>query len=164
MVWIIGLLTFILVVNCLFLCLLVLAQKPKKDTGGGLAFGGGASDALFGAGSGDLFTKMTKYATVVFFVLTLTLSILNAQQARRKGGDPRLRVSQAERQADIPISTRPAPAAAAASTTASNAISLLNTGLMSKFTNSPSSTASATTASPAQTPTAAKPKADEEKK
>jgi preprotein translocase subunit SecG len=165
MVWLIGLLTFILVVNCFFLCLLVLAQKPKKDTGGGLAFGGGASDALFGAGSGDLFTKMTKYATVVFFVLTLTLSILNAQQARRKGGDPRLRVSQAERQADMPISTKPGAAAAAAPAPSTNLTTTsTNTGLMSKFTNPLSSASSATTAPPAQAPAAAKPKADEEKK
>src|SRR5215470_13299868 len=121
MLWLIGLLTFILVVNCFFLCLLVLAQKPKKDTGGGLAFGGGASDALFGAGSGDLFTKMTKYATVIFFILTLTLSILNAQQSRRRGGDPRLKVSQAERQADLPVAAKPAapaPGSTAPSVTA----------------------------------------------
>jgi preprotein translocase subunit SecG len=171
--WLIGLLTFILVVNCLFLCLLVLAQKPKKDTGGGLAFGGGASDALFGAGSGDLFTKMTKYATVIFFVLTLTLSILNAQQARRKGGDPRLRVSLAERQGDLPIAAKPAaptapgvPGATTNSTnptlTVSNPVSMLNTSLVSKFTNPTAATT--TTAPPAQAPTAAKPKAEEEKK
>jgi preprotein translocase subunit SecG len=168
MIWLIGLLTFILVVNCLFLCLLVLAQKPKKDTGGGLAFGGGASDALFGAGSGDLFTKMTKYATVIFFILTLTLSILNAQQARRKGGDPRLRVSQAERQGDMPIAPKPVAAAApntpAAATPATNAalgtnnpLSMLST----KLTNPVNSATGTTTAPPVTAPATAKPKADE---
>ena len=49
----IAFLTFILVVNCLLLILLVLVQLPKKEAGAGVAFGGGATDALFGAGSGN---------------------------------------------------------------------------------------------------------------
>ena len=69
----IGLLTFIMVVDCAILVALVLIQLPKKDTGGGLAFGGGATDALFGAGSGNALTKMTKYATGIFFLLTLSI-------------------------------------------------------------------------------------------
>jgi preprotein translocase subunit SecG len=76
--------TILLVLDCLFLMLLVLVQLPKKEAGMGQAFGGAATDALFGAGSGNALTKMTKYATVVFFVLTLSLSILNAQQNRSK--------------------------------------------------------------------------------
>src|SRR5258705_11538166 len=82
--FLIGLLTVVLVLNCLLLILLVLVQLPKKDAGAGMAFGGAATDALFGAGSGNALTKMTKYATVVFFVLTLSLSLLNASQARNK--------------------------------------------------------------------------------
>jgi preprotein translocase subunit SecG len=84
MMWIIGLLTFVLIVDCLFLMLLVLVQLPKKEAGLGQAFGGGATDALFGAGSGNALTKLTKYATGIFFVLTLSLSILHAQQAKSK--------------------------------------------------------------------------------
>ncbi len=76
--------TILLVLDCLFLTLLVLVQLPKKEAGMGQAFGGAATDALFGAGSGNALTKMTKYATVVFFVLTLSLSILNAQQTKAK--------------------------------------------------------------------------------
>jgi protein translocase SecG subunit len=64
--------------------LLVLVQLPKKEAGMGQAFGGAATDALFGAGSGNALTKMTKYATAVFFLLTLSLSLLNASQARGK--------------------------------------------------------------------------------
>jgi preprotein translocase subunit SecG len=84
MMWIVGILTFILIVDCLFLMLLVLVQLPKKEAGLGQAFGGGATDALFGAGSGNALTKLTKYATGIFFVLTLSLSILHAQQAKSK--------------------------------------------------------------------------------
>ena len=84
MMWIIGILTFVLIVDCLFLMLLVLVQLPKKEAGLGQAFGGGATDALFGAGSGNALTKLTKYATGIFFVLTLSLSILHAQQAKAR--------------------------------------------------------------------------------
>jgi preprotein translocase subunit SecG len=84
MMWLIGILTVFLILDCLFLMLLVLVQLPKKEAGMGQAFGGAATDALFGAGSGNALTKMTKYATVVFFVLTLSLSLLNASQARNK--------------------------------------------------------------------------------
>ena len=85
MMWIIGILTVFLILDCLFLMLLVLVQLPKKEAGMGQAFGGAATDALFGAGSGNALTKMTKYATVIFFVLTLVLTILNAKAARNKG-------------------------------------------------------------------------------
>jgi protein translocase SecG subunit len=85
MMWIIGILTVFLILDCLFLMLLVLVQLPKKEAGMGQAFGGAATDALFGAGSGNALTKMTKYATAIFFVLTLTLTILNAKAARNKG-------------------------------------------------------------------------------
>src|SRR5436309_13617841 len=77
-------LTVVLVLDCLILVLLVLVQLPKKEAGMGQAFGGAATDALFGAGSGNALTKMTKYAMTVFFVLTLSLSIMNAQQNKGK--------------------------------------------------------------------------------
>src|SRR5687767_2181671 len=82
MMWIIGILTVFLILDCLFLMLLVLVQLPKKEAGLGQAFGGGATDALFGAGSGNALTKLTKYATGIFFVMTLSLSILHAHQSR----------------------------------------------------------------------------------
>ena len=60
--FIIGLLTLVMVFDCIILIFLVLIQLPKKDAGAGLAFGAGATDALFGAGSGTVLTKITKYA------------------------------------------------------------------------------------------------------
>jgi preprotein translocase subunit SecG len=76
MSFIVGILTVFLVLNCALLILLILIQLPKKDAGAGLAFGGGAADALFGAGSGNVLTKVTKYSTVIFFVLSLFLGYL----------------------------------------------------------------------------------------
>jgi preprotein translocase subunit SecG len=74
--FIIVLFTLAMVLDCVVLIGLVLIQLPKKDTGGGLAFGGGASDALFGAGSGNVLTKITKYAATLFFILAVILSVM----------------------------------------------------------------------------------------
>jgi len=78
MSFLIGLLTVVLVLNCLLLILLVLIQLPKKEAGAGIAFGGAATDALFGAGTGNVLTKVTKYATVVFFLLAMVLSVMQS--------------------------------------------------------------------------------------
>jgi preprotein translocase subunit SecG len=78
----IGFLTAILILNSLFLILLILIQLPKKEAGAGVAFGGGATEALFGAGSGTVLTKVTKYCAGIFMVLALVLSVLNSQRAR----------------------------------------------------------------------------------
>ena len=77
MAFIVGILTFVIVLNAILLILLVLVQLPKKDAGAGMAFGGGTADALFGAGSGNALTKITKYAVVVFLLLALFLGYLH---------------------------------------------------------------------------------------
>jgi preprotein translocase subunit SecG len=74
--FLIGLFTVVMVLDCAVLIFLVLIQLPKKDAGAGLAFGGGATDALFGAGSGNVLTKITKYAATTFFVLAVVLSVM----------------------------------------------------------------------------------------
>jgi len=107
---VIWLLTFFLVLNCLLLILLVLIQLPKKEAGLGQAFGGAATDALFGAGSGNALTKMTKYSAGIFFALTLLISLLQGHQARAKNADPRAKLTSADKLAAI------APAAPAANT------------------------------------------------
>src|ERR1700729_3635268 len=76
MSFLVGILTVAMVFNCAILILLILIQLPKKDAGAGLAFGGGAADALFGAGSGNALTKITKYAAIVFFAIAIFLGYL----------------------------------------------------------------------------------------
>ena len=78
MVVLIWLLTVVMVLDCVALVLLVLIQLPKKEAGAGLAFGGSATDALFGAGSGNVMTKITKYAAGIFFVLAIVLSMMQS--------------------------------------------------------------------------------------
>lgn len=120
MVFFIGLLTFILVLNCLVLSLLVLIQLPKKDAGAGLAFGGAATDALFGAGSGNMLTKITKYAAILFFVLAIGLGMLQTAFSKRSTSDFTRQLEQQARQpaagmVQPPVET-PAPAVVPAMT------------------------------------------------
>ena len=86
MSFIAGLLTAVLVLDSLFLILLILVQLPKKEAGVGQAFGGGATDALFGAGTGNALTKMTKYAATIFLGLCLVLYIMGGAARRGTSG------------------------------------------------------------------------------
>ena len=80
----IGLLSLLLFIVCLLLCLLVLIQLPKKEAGMGQAFGGGATDALFGAGAGNALTKMTKYSAGSFLILCVIIAWLSAYNSHSK--------------------------------------------------------------------------------
>ncbi|MEO5802987.1 MAG: preprotein translocase subunit SecG [Verrucomicrobiota bacterium] len=104
----IGVLTALMVLDCLLLILLVLVQLPKKEAGAGMAFGGAATDALFGAGSGNALTKITKYVAAAFFVLALSLSLAMSRQARPSNAvEEELRKQAATKKA-VPAATVPA--------------------------------------------------------
>lgn len=106
--FIIVLLTFILVLDCLALTFLVLLQLPKKEAGAGLAFGGAATDALFGAGSGTVLTKITKYAAIVFFVLAIALGAMQRSHSGHRGTDFQKKLEQAKPAAPIAQPATPA--------------------------------------------------------
>ena len=72
----IPILTTVLVLNCFFLVLLILIQLPKKESGSGLAFGGGALDMALGAGAGNVLTRFTKYSASLFLILCLVLAVI----------------------------------------------------------------------------------------
>jgi len=93
--------------------LLILIQLPKKEAGAGLAFGAGATDALFGAGSGNALTKVTKYTATVFLALVLALSILGQRIAHQ--GSSRLEM-ELKKRANVP-SALPLPSTSNAQTT-----------------------------------------------
>jgi protein translocase SecG subunit len=105
----IMLLTFFLVVNCAVLVLLILVQQPKKDSGAGLAFGGGAADALFGAGSGNALTKITKWATGSFVVLALILGALQVKMVNGNQSAFQNAVEAQQQQMKTPQITAPTP-------------------------------------------------------
>src|SRR5690242_13792038 len=115
----VGILTFLLLVNCLLLILLVLVQLPKKDAGAGMAFGGGTADALFGAGSGNVLTKITKYATVALILLALIIGWLQDKSRNANSTTTfEQQVEQKQMQKPVAPPAAPATAPAAAPTTA----------------------------------------------
>jgi preprotein translocase subunit SecG len=103
MSFIVEILTFFLVVNCALLILLILIQLPKKDAGAGMAFGGAAADALFGAGSGNVLTKVSKWATLVFFVLALGLGYLQ-DRVHNKSSALEFEKQLQQKQSQLPVS------------------------------------------------------------
>src|SRR5271167_5169108 len=68
-----ALCTTVLILTSLLLILLVLAQKAKSDGGMGAAMGGGMAEATFGADTGNVLSKATINASIVFFILSFAL-------------------------------------------------------------------------------------------
>jgi len=142
-------LSIILFLDCVFLVFLVLLQLPKKEAGAGTAFGGAATDALFGAGSGNVLTKITKYSAGIFFGLALILAMMTSQKVKSSGGALIEELKKGNPAAAIP-QPLPEQAPANAPSSATPAASpLLDTSLLS---NAPA-------AAPAPAPKAAAPPA-----
>jgi preprotein translocase subunit SecG len=145
--FLIILLSAVMVLDCSVLVLLVLMQLPKKEAGAALAFGGGATDALFGAGSGNFLTKATKWTAGIFFGLALALSLLQSYRAHQPNSDFLQRVKQ-QQSAQPAIAAPPAnttPPAAAPAANGSNA-------LMTPQVESPAPAPAISNIAPAATP------------
>jgi len=123
MSFIAGILTVLLFVNSVLLILLVLVQLPKKDAGVGMAFGGGAADALFGAGSGNVLTKITKWGTGIFFALALILGLVNKHAHGSNSPAFEKAVEQHQNQSQNPVGVPPSTPPPVAPTTTSNSSS-----------------------------------------
>lgn len=106
----IVLVTTVLILDCLILGLLIIIQLPKKEAGIGMAFGGGAADALFGAGSGTALSNLTKYTATAFFILVFGLSVL---YNHAQGGNAKEFKKQFERQTALPA---PSPSTTSSTT------------------------------------------------
>jgi preprotein translocase subunit SecG len=98
-------LSVLLFLDCVLLICLVLLQLPKKEAGAGLAFGGAATDALFGAGSGNVLTKITKYVAGGFFGLALILAILSAHVANVNATSALIKALGAGSSGSIPLTS-----------------------------------------------------------
>jgi preprotein translocase subunit SecG len=78
----IYLFTFLHVIACLFLIIVVLLQSGKAADLAG-AFGGIGSQTAFGPrGAATVLSKATQIAAVVFMVTSLSLSVLATRQGR----------------------------------------------------------------------------------
>ena len=118
---ILGICTFVLILTSVILILLVLAQKAKSDGGMGAAMGGGVAEATFGADTGNVLSKATINASIVFFVLSFALylgRIYEGKHASASGGAlPSISVpvsatkSQTGQATPIKVDPTPAPAA-----------------------------------------------------
>jgi preprotein translocase subunit SecG len=135
---------FLLVLNCLLLILLVLVQLPKKDAGAGMAFGGGTADALFGAGSGNALTKITKYTAVVFLALALFLGMIQSKsRSDAAAANFSKLVEQKQQQATIPAPA-PAPKPQAAPSAANSLLSSMMSATNAAATTAPAAAPAAT--------------------
>ena len=107
---VIYLLTFVHVVVCLFLIIVVLLQSGKAADLAG-AFGGMGSQTAFGPrGSATLLSKATTVSAIVFMLTSITLSIL---ATRGSGTSPTPTLQRHGAPASAPKSAAPAPAAPA---------------------------------------------------
>ncbi|MCG8564653.1 MAG: preprotein translocase subunit SecG [Desulfobacterales bacterium] len=79
------------VIACIFLILVVLLQSGK-GAGMGVAIGGGAGQALFGAsGPATILTKITTAIAIIFMVTSLSLAYMSGN----KGSDSVMKGSKA---------------------------------------------------------------------
>ena len=124
----IGILTFIEVLVCLLLILIVLMQRPRQE-GLGASFGDGMMSQIAGAQTTNVLQKFTVYLAVLLFVLTLSLAVLTARQQTAKAGvkvfdvppppaapatqeEPKPAVPEAAKKEEAPAAkSEPAPAA-----------------------------------------------------
>ena len=72
--------SIVLVFLCAWLVLLILMQKPSANAGMGAALGGGAAESAFGGEASNVLTRWTVYGIVVFFIITLFLTLAQVYQ------------------------------------------------------------------------------------
>jgi preprotein translocase subunit SecG len=121
----IGILTFVLILVSVFLVLIVLAQKAKSDGGMGSALGGGAAEAAFGGETGNVLSKATINAAIVFFVLAFGLYLGRIYQRKHAvgpdGGLPVIPGAVVAPAAATPVATPGVAVPATTTTTATTA-------------------------------------------
>lgn len=101
----IGIFTFVLILVSLFLVLVVLMQKAKSD-GAVAALGSSGMESTFGAETGNVLSKATINAAILFFVLSFGLYLAQVYQSKhREAAENKLPTVTA------PPNTQPAPAA-----------------------------------------------------
>ena len=138
-----SLLTVVLILVSLFLILVVLAQK-SKDGGMGATLGGGMAEATFGAETGNVLSKSTIVAAIIFFVLAFTVYLGRIYERKH---------AAASAGSALPTIAAPAAPTAPASTAKTSAapVTLPAPTTAAPASNAPASTAPAP-AEPAKKP------------
>src|SRR5665213_3075870 len=108
--------TVVLLLTSVILIFLVLAQKAKSDGGMGAAMGGGMAEATFGADTGNVLSKATINASIVFFVLSFALylgRIYEGKHSAASGGAlPTIAVPMSATPSKAPVGAATPPEAA----------------------------------------------------
>ena len=105
-----GILLTIHVIVCIALIAVVLLQRSE---GGALGMGGGNTGFMTARGAGDLLTRTTWILGGVFFVLSLTLTILAGQERGASSVVDRIKVQGLDpNQLNQPAAPQPAAPAA----------------------------------------------------
>ena len=105
----IGIFTFLLILVSLFLVLVVLMQKAKSD-GAVAALGSSGMESTFGAETGNVLSKATINASILFFVISFGLYLGHVYQAKHKeAADSKLPTVTAPAATTAPAAPAPAP-------------------------------------------------------
>jgi protein translocase SecG subunit len=124
MSFIAGILTVLLVLNCLVLILLVLVQLPKKGRGRGHCRSAAARRTRCSARVRETsLTKITKWGTGVFFGMALILGLVN-KSAQSSDAPAFEQAVQQKQQSQMPVAVPPSTPIPSAPTTASNSSAL----------------------------------------
>ncbi len=110
--WVETLVVVVHVVIAVTLVGLVLIQQGK-GADAGAAFGGGASQTVFGSqGSGNFLTRATTFLAIVFFVTSFSLAVFAKHRAEVAGetGIPSVQESPAKTEPKAPAESKQAPA------------------------------------------------------
>ena len=111
-----DILTAVLILTSIILILLVLMQKAKSDGGMGAAMGGGMAEATFGADTGNVLSKGTINASIIFFVVSFALYLGRIYEGKHQASSGGLLPTIA-----VPVSASPAKPAAPISVPAKSA-------------------------------------------
>ena len=106
MSFLLGLLNLVLILTSVSLVLVVLMQKTK-DGGMGAALGGGATESAFGHETGNVLSKFTINAAIVFFVLSFVLYLGRIYQHKNPAFDSDILPPKMSVPATVPLTPSP---------------------------------------------------------
>ncbi len=99
------------IITSILLIAIILLQRTKSQGAGGLAFGAGMGETIFGPQVGNVLTKTTVVLGIIFLVNTVALSVLYSQKVDRSVVDsaaPAPAASQAPTLQESPMAPVPA--------------------------------------------------------
>lgn len=91
------------VIVCFLLLAVILVQRSKSQGAGGMAFGAGMGETMFGSQVGNVLTRSTVILGVAFLVITTALAYLTPRAGTRGATDLAPDVEPAPQQPEQPV-------------------------------------------------------------